>query len=352
MTLQKNTRVAAFCLALLLSLPLLLCACSGGADENGIVAPNGTKNAASNEASYYMFVPTDWVAESYGESTMVTVSAYSTVSLSMTSFESDKDALSYWEESRADFARVLTDLRVEDTESEIMDDTACTRFRFFGKYEGGTEYGFMQCIAKRGTRLYVLTYTASASEFAEYEKSVDGILSYFKFKEGGSPEDSFEEITEGAPEGMKQISRTDIHEYRFFVPTSWQTLRQDGLVAACVSDTDKTTVSITGNYPPSGVGSIAEYFASMESKRKTMLADYRLISGGEKEDEVDIAGLRGAKYVYEGKNGGVSYRVCQIFFVRGSNIYTLTYTATSDAYDTHAGAFAEIAAALTFSRQG
>ena len=111
MTLSKHMRGVALCLTILLSLPLLLCACSGGADENGVTAPNGTKNAASSEASYYMFVPTDWVAEQYGESTMVTVSAYSTVSIGMTSFESEQDALSYWDESRADFERALTDLR-------------------------------------------------------------------------------------------------------------------------------------------------------------------------------------------------------------------------------------------------
>ena len=348
MKATKHPRATALCLAILMTLPLLLCACSGSTGADGVSIPNGTQSAAAGEASYYMFVPSDWIVERYGETTMVTVSAYSSVSISMTSFASDKTPEAYWEESRADFARVLSDFRTETTADELMDDAPCKRFRFFGKYEGGTEYGFMQCIAKKGERLYVLTFTAAMTEFAEYEKSVDGILSYFKFKKSDSPAEKPTEITEGAPEGMKQISRTDIHSYRFFVPISWVTLRQDGLVAACVSDTDRTTVSITSNYPPSGVSSIAEYFASMESKRQSMLADYRLISGGEKEDEADIAGKRGAKYVYEGKNGGIEYRITQIFFVRGSNIYTLTYSATKEASSTHADAFASICAALNF----
>ena len=351
MTATKHIRALAFCLALLLSLPLLLCACSGGgADENGVSVPSGTQNAAASEASYYMFVPQDWIAQRYGASTMVTVSPYSTVSLYMTSFESDKDVISYWEESRADFERALSEFRAEEPNDTYMDENAAKSFRFFGKYEGGTEYGFLQCIAKKDGRLYVLTYTASMDEFEEYEKSVDGILSYFKFKTGGESENTPIEITEGVPEGMKQISRADIHEYRFFVPKDYLTLRQDGLVAACVSDTDKTTVSITGNYPPSGVNSIAEYFASMDGKRKAMLADYRLISGESEPDEVEIAGLKGARYVYEGKNGGVSYRVCQIFFVRAANIYTLTYTATAENYDTHLSEFEAICASLTFER--
>ena len=350
MTLQKNTRALAFCLALLLSLPLLLCACAGGADENGVAVPNGTKNAAASEASYYMFVPTDWLADPYGENTMVTVSTYSSVSLSLTSFESDKTPEAYWEESRADFARTLTDFRAEEAENASMDGVAAKRFRFFGKY-GETEHGFMQCVCKKDGRLYVLTYTASMDEFAEYEKSVDGVLSYFKFKKSGGAESLPIETTEGAPEGMKQISRPDIHEYRFFVPADWKTARQDGLVAAYVSDADKTSVSVTGNYPPTGISSIADYFASMEGDRKTMLFDYRLISGGEKEDEVEVGdGLKGALYVYEGKNGGVDYRIAQIFFVRGSNIYTLTYTATVADYDLHYAAFEEIATAMTFKR--
>lgn len=348
MNLTKHLRKAALCLAILLVMPLLLCACSGRTGADGVSIPNGTQSAAAKEASYYMFVPTDWIVERYGETTMVAVSSYSSVSISMTSFASEKTPEAYWEESREDFARVLSDFRTETTADELMDDAPCKRFRFFGKYEGGTEYGFMQCIAKKGERLYVLTFTAAMTEFAEYEKSVDGILSYFKFKKSDSPAEKPTEITEGAPEGMKQISRADIHSYRFFVPSSWVTLRQDGLVAACVSEDDRTTVSITGNYPPSGVGSIAEYFASMETKRKSMLADYRLITGGEKEDEVEIAGTRGAQYVYEGKNGGVEYRITQIFFVRGSNIYTLTYSATKEAADLHSDTFASIAAALDF----
>ncbi|MBQ8174315.1 MAG: hypothetical protein IJ009_02815 [Clostridia bacterium] len=351
MSLSKNLREAALCLALLLCLSLLLSACSGEADENGVSVPNGMQNAASSEASYYMFVPTGWIAEPFGENTMVTVSAYSSVSLSLTSFESEKEPAVYWEESRADFERVLTDFRLEEAgEKTTMDGLGALRYRFFGKYEGETEYGFMQCMAKKDGRLYVLTYTASAEEFAEYEKSVDGILSYFKFKSGGMAESLPIEITEGAPEGMKQISRNDIHEYRFFVPVSWKTARQDGLVSAYVSEQDKTSVSVTGNYPPTGVSSIADYFASMESDRTNMLADYRLISGSETTDEVDVAGLRGARYVYEGKNGGVEYRICQIFFVRGSNIYTLTYTATTADYDTHYAAFESILSALTFER--
>ena len=340
-------------LALVLS--LCLCAflgCGNTESENGPTPPTGMQNAAPYGVGYYFFVPESWTVDRRGEISIASLSPYSSVSLSAVGFASEKTVEDYYAESRAENEAKFDEITVlEDGKDATLDNVAAKRYAFSGKYHDGNIYCFMQCIAKKDGRLYVLTYTASEAEYNEYLAGIGEILATFRFDtESTTQAPEKQETTDGAPEGMKQISINEIHDYRFYVPNNWVTDMQTGVVSAYASENDRTSVSLHATYPPTGIQNVADYFASMEPKRKALLSDYRVITDADAKDEVPIAGGKGQRFVYEGTNGGVTYRISQVFFVRGTHIYTFTYTARADIYEQHADTVAKILAAFAFEK--
>ncbi|MBQ8859037.1 MAG: hypothetical protein IJ012_04525, partial [Clostridia bacterium] len=321
-------------------------------NENGPTPPTGMQNAAPYGVGYYFFVPDGWTVDRRGEISIASLSPYSSVSLSAVSFASDKTVEDYYAESRTENEAKFAEITVlEDGKDTTLDNVAAKRYAFSGKYHDGNIYCFMQCIAKKDGHLYVLTYTASESEYNEYLSGIGEILATFHFDaESTLPAPEKQETTDGAPEGMKQISIDGIHAYRFYVPTDWVTDMQTGVVSAYASETDRTSVSIHATYPPSGIQTVADYFASMEAERRTLLSDYRVLVGADEKDEIPIADGKGQRFVYEGTNGGVTYRISQIFFVRGTYVYTFTYTARAEVYEQHEATVEKILAAFSFEK--
>ncbi len=352
-----HIRRLAFCLTLFLCLPILLCGCGNSTPViDGVEPPRGMQNAAPQGAGYYLFVPEGWLVDQRNGITVVSVSSYSTVSITLATFASEKSAREYWDASWGETEARFTEITMkEEGKDAAMGGVAAVRYAFSGKYHDGNVYSFMQCIAKKDGSLYVLTYTASEAEYDSYLSGANTIVENFRFGEKKDAPTGNTPNTEGAPTGMQQISNDAIHEFRFYVPLSWVADMQTGYVSAYVSAEDRTNVSLFAQYPPSGVADVEDYFATMEDERKSMLSDYKLLSGGKNEDgtykdPVAVAGGKGARYVYEGVNGGVAYRVMQVFFVRSAYIYTFTYTATAEGYDAHLSAVENILATITFEK--
>ncbi len=348
---MKHHKFLALALALLFCLGGLF-GCGDNTAGNGPTPPTGMQNAAPYGVGYYFFVPDSWTVDRRGEISIASLSTYSTVSLSAVSFASEQTVEEYYEASRAENEAKFAEITVlEDGKNATLDNVAAKRYAFSGKYHDGNVYCFMQCIAAKDGHLYVLTYTASESEYNEYLSGIGEILATFRFDaESATPAPEKQETTDGAPEGMKQISLDEIHDYRFYVPTDWVTDMQTGVVSAYASESDRASVSIVAAYPPAGIQTVADYFASMEAERKTLLSDYRVITDADAKDEVSIAGGKGQRFVYEGTNGGVTYRIAQVFFVRGTHIYTFTYTARAEVYDQHADAVEKILSSFSFEK--
>ena len=149
---------------------------------------------------------------------------------------------------------------------------------------------------------------------------------------------------------MHNIAVADYNAYRFYVPTAWTVDMQTGITSAYVSADDRSSVSLSCYYPSNAsITSIETYWDALQKSYKALYADYTVVDKPEDgEEPAKIAGLDGARYVFTGTNGGVTYRVMQIFFIRGSYIYTFTYTATDAAYESHLDEVARIAEAIAF----
>lgn len=357
---MKMNRPVRRLLALLTLLALLLptaalAACQTPAGGDDVSVPVGMQNATGNGSGYYFFVPDGWQVDHSTGLTMVTVSLYSSVTLSLYITESEKTVEEYFADSREGIEARFDEFAFdEEGEMATVGGNAALRYVYHGKYYTDHEFKTMQYVTKKNGHIFVLTYTANVSEYDQYAEAISMVAADFVFTDAeiraageGNPKAG---RYDGAPEGMRDISLAGIHDYRLFVPDTWQTDMQSGIVSAYVSESDRSNISLSRHYPPTGVNTIAEFFAALQASYKTLYEDYEILDEQtEGEDPIDIGGREGALYVFGGKHNGVTYRTMQIFFVRGSYIYVFTYTATDAQFDTHRAAVDDIVSKITFS---
>lgn len=343
--------LAALCLVLPLCMGLASCGTpqTGG---SGLVAPDGMFDATPAGSRFAFFVPSGWTVDSSTGVLQASVSAYTTANVTAVAFPSECSLTEYWAKSAAEIAAKFTEFSLDEEGGQtLMDGAAALRYKYSGTYY--TELAVKQdmYMTKKDGMIYLLTYTATAEEYDSYSPEVTAIVENFKFlaPQSGESQPPVTD-TEGAPAGMHNIAVSAYNDYRFYVPTDWQVDMQTGITAAYVSDGDRTSVSLSCYYPSNAsITSIETYWEALQASYSHLYADYTVTDKPEKDEEpVKIGGYDGAKYEFSGKAGGVSYRVMQIFFIRGSYIYTFTYTATETAYETHLPTVKQIIGAITF----
>lgn len=348
-------REAALFLLLCLLLPLCLTGCGEvTAGASGLETPQGMQDATRVGQDFAFFIPSGWAVDHSTGISIATPSTFSTVNVTAASFASSLSAEEYFKQSEDEIAAKFTDFAMVDEQpvTLIMDEAAAVCYTYTGKYYTGTEMQQSLYITRKDGRLYVLTYTASVEEADSYRNQVKAIVDCFRFLTPTDSETPTPSPVEGdAPDGMRDIANSAINAYRFFIPEEWVTDMQTGITSAYVSESDRSSVSLTCTYPQnSAIRSIKDYWDALQTSYKNLYTDYRIISEQKESDApTEIGGYDGAKYVFAGESGGVSYRVMQIFFVRGSYIYTFTYTATEENYETHLPTVEKIVSEIRFN---
>ena len=339
--------------SLLLSLGALV-ACQNPAGGDEVSVPVGMQNATGDGSGYYFFVPEGWQVDHSTGLSMVTVSLYSSATLSLYITESALTVEEYFADSREGIEARFDDFAFdEEGEMTTVGGNAALRYVYHGKYYTEHEFKTMQYVTKKNGHIFVLTYTANVSEYDQYAEAIAMVAADFVFTDAdiraAGANNPKAGRYDGAPEGMRDISLAGIHDYRLFIPDAWQTDMQSGIVSAYVSDSDRSNISLSRHYPPSGVNTIAEFFSALQASYQTIYEDYEILDEQEEgEDPIDVGGREGALYIFGGKHNGTAYRTMQIFFVRGSYIYVFTYTATDAQFDTHRATVDDILSKIIF----
>lgn len=349
--LQK--RVLSLLLAVLCLLPTVwLTACNGGGQDDGISIPTGMKNATMGAKGYLFFVPDGWIVERIDNLTVASISAYSSATLSLAVFPSEKSAAEYFASSRPDVEKQFSELSVtEDGEKTTLGGIGALRYTLSGKYLEDKLYHVMQYITKKDGSLYVLTYTANDQEFDTYKTVVEAAVGYFRFteEEAATPTPVIPPADAQAPAGMKLISDSAIHAFSMYVPTDWVVDTRGGLLGAYVSESDRSSVSLTCMYPPTGVRNLYDFFEVLQPVYGKIYQNYTVLSKAKEGDPTTkIGGHEGVEYLMQGESGGELFKIRQVNFVRDSNIYVFTYTAKADVFDAHTDEVDAIIAAITF----
>lgn len=132
-------------------------------------------------------------------------------------------------------------------------------------------------------------------------------------------------------------------EYRFFYPDTWLLDRHDpGMTSVYFSDTDFSNVSVTVFVPTERYESASQYAQSyyFEHLQGTFpnVTPERNQDGSYKFHTVTIDGVEGARADYAATVDGTEFAFRSYFVLYNGNIYTVTYTAKRDLFDSHTDA--------------
>lgn len=144
--------------------------------------------------------------------------------------------------------------------------------------------------------------------------------------------------TDGAPEGYKLASNSEVCSYSLYVPEAWTSeSEKSDYTMAKISSLDPCSVSLAvldGVYAET----MADYWTSVKDSYH-FLTDMTVIEEGAQATIGSGESVRqGYRYVFSGKYGDTTYRYMQIFFTKGgldANVYCFTYTALDEHYDAH-----------------
>lgn len=199
---------------------------------------------------------------------------------------------------------------------------------FFTVDHEGTRFTFRQLFAKHNGDVILLSFRCPTDVLDTYNTQFDEMIDAFKLCAKGEVKNDY--VTDKkTPEGMK-IASADALEYRFYVPTSWICDTEDGASQAYVDESGKPNVTVTA-YIPDDTLTPQQYFEECQRSYKDSLSGYEFIGEAERE----VGGRRAVSYTYSATYGGVKFNVMQTVFVYLERVYSITYTAPADTFDTH-----------------
>ena len=142
-----------------------------------------------------------------------------------------------------------------------------------------------------------------------------------------------------------QLASNDDVAYRFYVPKSWILDKSLPTSSAYVSESDRSNVNVTVYMPEEDhIESVDDYFATCLEQLKKGMEIVGEVTG----TEVTLDGRPGKTYEYTGVVSGKTYRFAQTVTSYRGMIYTITYTATEESYDTHRATYLDMLAAFDF----
>ncbi|MBQ8345900.1 MAG: hypothetical protein IJY42_06530 [Clostridia bacterium] len=336
--------------ALFLLLALCFCAvsCGGGTDDD---VPDGMRSATQSGQPFRLYVPESWTLNHQsGISGACLYYTLDSLSAMVTArFLTRENA----EESLRDYTNRLIAAYSESLEGfpqdfPAVEDTTLSgqpalRFSYTATVNG-SEMECVQYVVFWKEDAVLLNLYASKARMAESRDSIEASFAQIKdaFVLCDKTVVNTNDTDKNTPDGMKIASSKDI-EYRLYVPTSWICDHESGVSQAYVAS-DRSNVTVF-SYAPEVSMSVADYFARSEEAYKLSVEGYVRTAEPTKRE---IAGRDASVYTYEATYSGVTYRVMQAVLAYGECIYSITYTAKADCFDSHIPEVEQILHAFTF----
>ncbi len=173
-------KLIAILLLLVLATSLIAC----GDKNDG--TPEGMKNVAVENASFYLYVPEAWLSQSQG-GVSGAVSPRNNANVIATSYLPDTylSVQSYWEEKCLnEYAAALTEFTVVTEECKETTLGGVNAYQYVFTHKMGDQiYKQMQVITVNGGMVYTVQYTAVAGEaYDEWLTDVQSICANFTLR--------------------------------------------------------------------------------------------------------------------------------------------------------------------------
>ncbi|MBE6605073.1 MAG: hypothetical protein E7639_05150 [Ruminococcaceae bacterium] len=147
--------------------------------------PDGMQNVALESANYYLYVSKNWIPTSYNVSGAKAHTAENAPNILATVYypEEQVTPTSYWEnDCLAEYQAVFTNFTVIGSEVEETLGGKDARAYQFSYTFGATVYQCKQVICVYDFNVYVLTYTAVATEYDSFAADFEAAVDHFTFK--------------------------------------------------------------------------------------------------------------------------------------------------------------------------
>lgn len=136
---------------------------------------------------------------------------------------------------------------------------------------------------------------------------------------------------EDAPRGYVGM-QDENGDYTLYVPSFWTQDESHGMQLAYAAQDPSVSVSVTAVSMSQKTNSEEEYWKSYREEFEKTFSDFSLEEDGY---AATMGGLDAKKFVFSGTVAGTSYRFMQVLTQRNAVIYTFTFTAPADLYDSY-----------------
>ncbi len=320
-------KITALLLALVLC-AICLAATACGKNDDGI--PDGMKSVTVSGEPFILYVPQSWADNTTSGISSAYYTSTEKILVSARYFTPANEELTldaYMDLCTARYEETLESYSQIDRTAALLGTENAVKLSYT-MVQGTVAYQCFQISASyRGDIISLYGYCPTDLYEARTE-DYDNIIKEFVFCE--KPDPNGAEITDKkTPDGMK-IASADHLEYRLYVPKSWICDPESGRSDAYYPESQKSNISLT-SYSPSESISVQDYFAKCETEYKKTLPEYERLS----EEETRVADHLAYSYTYRTVVEGVEFKMMQTVFTYNEMIYSLTYTALSDTFDTH-----------------
>ena len=317
-------KIAAMLIALLLCLAVT--GCSG--DE----APDGMHNVTADGEPFVLYVPESWTDNSSSGISGAYVQAADgamTVSARFYARESGTTLDSFKNECLNSYSTQAKEYSLTAEPVSVVLGGADAFEMVYTAKSGSTAYTFCHRIAKH-TSAEGFVVVSFACPTSLYEGNKDQLKSVFEefllCEMPATPNDSFTD--KKTPVGMK-IASEDKLQYRFYVPTSWVCNSKSGCSEAYVDKAGKPNVTVTVYSPDEDI-TVEKYWEKCESEYEEKM-DYAFV-GSEKRT---VAEREAVSYTYTVTYSGASLKLMQTVVKYQGMLYSITYTATAEDFDSY-----------------
>ncbi len=342
-------------LVLIPALAVLLFSCNKKSD-----APSGMKLAGGGEElGFYLYVPSEWTASSFGEVAAAHISTVDTTTVTLTEIKAPDSAALTGEALKDYYKNDIQSLKFENISFTANGDTcllgnADQAYKFVFEFTyGGVKNKQMQIITNYKGRIYLFTYQASGELMTEdktyfdyHSELAEKVIEEIKFTENKTGGENKPADPDG--DGYYLASSKKISGFELYAPVSAKCEYSNGMVSLKLSEGASLSLSKATN---AGV-SVDQYFKERIEDIEGFASEVtvELDDKGEPRYETTKLGelSKAILYQYSYTYNGTKYCVYQIFAVDSFNGYVLTYTATEGAYESNLSAVKEIISRIKF----
>lgn len=334
----------------LVMLLLLGVFCFAGCNEDDGV-PEGMYSVTLEGEPFILYVPGSWTDNRDSGISSAYLSVKNGITVAARYYTVGEQALSDF--VSAHVADTKAELETQNLVGELNERTALGTKEAM-KYEytfdrassvsgddTATNVKVIQYFAKSGSNVIMLSFYGITSQLTdEYYNMFEQIRNEFVFCDSKPAADT-PKTDKKTPAGMK-IASFDSAQYVFYVPTEWKCALSDKLTEAHTAD-NKANITVTA-YALETDMTAEQYFTESEKIYARDIKGYERLG----EAKRTVGGREAISYTYKALYGGVEYRIMQTVFYYNGQIYSVTYTAAAENFDTHTAAVAKMLDAFRF----